>query len=182
MRRAALGSTLVFALGLALTGIVWMGGASGARGAQESTPAASASHPIVGAWVVDTVSASPVDSPEIGIFMPNGSIAGLGANRVAGGSWEVIDERSVMLTLVTVSDLAGVGSYAIVRGPHTVDESGNAWTCACTFTVVGADGVVIDSGEAPANALRVPVQGTEITGMALDEVPFWQPSPATPTS
>ena len=102
--------------------------------------------------------------------------SGQGANRSAGGRWEVVDAQTAMMTLVTVSDSGGEGSYVVVRGPHTVDASGDAWTCACTFTLVAADGTVLDSGDAPANARRLPLQGPEQTGTALEEVPIWHPA------
>jgi hypothetical protein len=114
--------------------------------AQEATPAATGNHPFVGTWVVDTISASEHDSLEIAVITSDGGVIGLGANRVAGGRWEAIDDQSVELTLVTVFEKDGVGRYVVVRGPHTVDATGDAWTCACTFTVVGADGTVLDSG------------------------------------
>jgi hypothetical protein len=69
-------------------------------------------------------------------------VAGLGANQVAGGIWEAVDDRTAMLTLVTVFDNAAGAGYVVVRGPHEVDATGDAWTCTCTFTVVGADGSV----------------------------------------
>ncbi len=62
-----------------------------------------------------------------------------------------------------------------MRGPHTVDETGDAWTCECTFTVVDADGTVLDSGSAPANARRLPLQGMDLVGSPLSEVPVWIP-------
>jgi hypothetical protein len=152
-----------------------------ATAAQEATLTAQ-QHPFVGTWVVDTISAGEHDSPEIAVVTPDGGVIGLGANRVAGGRWQAINEHAAELTLVTVSEQDGVGRYVIVRGPHTVDETGDAWTCECTFTVVGADGTVFDSGSAPASARRLPLQGMELVGEALAEVPVWVPVPiATPT-
>lgn len=178
MRRISL---LLLAV-LSLIGFVTMRGKS--TTAKEGTPAASAVHPFVGTWVVDTIVASQTDSPEIAIVTPDGRLAGLGANRVAGGSWEAIDAQTAMLTLVTVSDKGGVGGYVVVRGPHVVDATGERWTCQCTFTVVAADGTVLDSGLAPASGRRLPVQGPEAMGTALAEVPTWTPSmpTATPTA
>lgn len=148
-----------------------------ATSAQDATPTDTASHPIVGTWIVDTVTATDTDSPEIGIFHGDGTMVGLGANRTAGGSWEVIDDRSVMLTLVTVSDQGGVGFYAVVRGTHVLDDTGNGWTCDdCSFTVVGADGTVLDSGTAPASATRLPVQRPDMVGTPMSEVPAWTPA------
>ena len=170
--------SLVLVVVLSLAGLVTV--RDRATAAQGATPAAAAVHPFVGTWVVDTVVASQTDSPEIAIVTPDGRLAGLGANRVAGGTWEAIDARSAMLTLVSVFDRGGVGGYAVVRGLHVVDATGDAWTCQCTFTVVGADGTVLDSGLAPASGRRLPVEGPEAVGTALAIVPTW--TPPTPTA
>jgi hypothetical protein len=144
----------------------------------------NANHPFVGTWIVDTISASEHDSPEIAIVTADGGVVGQGANRSAGGHWEAIDDRSVELTLVSVSEQDGVGGYIVVRGPHTVDETGDAWTCDCTFTIVGADGAVRDSGSAPASGTRLPLQGMDLVGSPLPEVPIWTPviSESTPAA
>lgn len=161
-------------------------GTSPARmSAQDATPADTTSHRIVGTWIVDTATATDTDSPEVGIFHGDGTMVGLGANRTAGGTWEVIDDSSVRLTLMTVSDSGGTGMYVVVRGTHVLDETGNRWTCDdCAYTVVGADGTVLDSGTAPASAVRMPVQGPDDVGNPLEEVPAWMPvqPDATPES
>ena len=159
---------------LALIGLAGLSGASLNTAAQEATSTPE-EHPLVGTWVVDTISASENDSPEIAVITADGGVIGQGANRVAGGRWQAIDEHSAELTLVTVFEKEGVGRYVIVRGPHTVDETGDAWTCECTFTVVGADGTVLDSGSAPASGQRLPLQGMDLVGQALVEVPVWVP-------
>lgn len=157
---------------VALLGIVMIGGRTAT--AQDATPSAAA-HPFVGAWVVDTISDSENDSPEIAVATADGGVVGQGANRVAAGRWEAIDDRAAELTLVTVFEQDGVGGYVIVRGRHTVDETGDAWTCDCTFTMVGADGTVLDSGSAPASARRLPLQAMDMVGSPLSEVPVWIP-------
>jgi hypothetical protein len=181
MRRTILVGSLV----VALSGVIGLIAGAGGTFAQEGTPNPAGTHPLVGTWVVDTVVETETDSPEIGIISADGTALGLGANRVAGGQWEAIDDQSVMLTLVTVSDSNGMGAYVVVRGVHVLDDTGNGWTCDCTFTVVSADGTVLDSGHAPASATRLPVQGPDAVGNALAEVPTWmplQPESATPTS
>ncbi len=166
----------------ALAGIVGLGLFAPGTTAQDATPPAAQGHPFVGTWVVDTISAGENDAPEVAIVTADGGVIGQGANRVAGGRWQAIDDHTVELTLVTVFEQDGVGGYVVVRGPHTVDATGNAWACECTFTVVGADGTVLDSGSAPANARRLPVQGMDLVGQALAEVPVWVPvTAATPT-
>ncbi len=153
--------------------------------AQDATPTDSSSHPIVGTWIVDTATAFDTDPPEIGIFHGDGTMVRLGANVSAGGSWEVIDDRSVLLTLVTVSDQDGVGVYFVIRGTYVLDDTGNHWTCDdCAYTLVSADGTDLDSGILPASGTRLPVQSPHMVGSPLDEVPTWTPLPpgATPAA
>lgn len=165
---------------IALSCLLALAGAAGisqgyrATAAQDATPAAGAAHPFVGTWVVDTSVGSETDPPEIAIVTPDGRLAGLGANRVAGGTWEAVDADTALLTLVTVSDAAGVGGYAVIRGLHEIDATGDAWTCECTVTVVAADGAVLDSLVDPASAERLPIQGPEMAGDPLAEVPVWR--------
>jgi hypothetical protein len=173
---------VVASLTLALAGVV---GASRftlpSAAAQDTTPT-MANHPFVGTWVVDTLVASENDSPEIAIVTPDGRLAGLGANRVAGGTWEAIDAQTAMLTLVTVFDNANGAGYAVIRGPHLVDASGDAWTCECTVTIVGADGAVQQALHTQATGQRIPLEGPEMIGTPLAEMPTWVSlMAATPT-
>jgi hypothetical protein len=162
---------LIFSIIVALAGAVGLN-TRAVTVAQDATPGA-ATHPFVGTWIVDTISASDTDSPEIAVVTADGGVIGQGANRVAGGRWEAVDEHTVNLTLATVFDNAEGAGYLVVRGPHTVDETGDAWTCECTFTVVAADGTVLDSGSAPASGRRLPLQGVDMMGQPLAEVPAW---------
>ncbi len=104
MRRIVVFASVV----VAIMGALVVGWVKPGTAAQEATPA-MAIHPFVGTWVVDTISASENDSPEIAVVTAHGGVIGQGANRVAGGRWEAIDDRSVELTLVTVFEQDGVG-------------------------------------------------------------------------
>jgi hypothetical protein len=166
---------------LAIGSLPLMGHRPLGASAQEATPGSLAGHPLVGTWMVDTNTETDTDAPEIGIFTADGSTFGLGASRWVSGTWEASDETAGNATLVGVFDGNG-GGYVVLRGIHTVDASGDAWTCDCTFTVVGADGTVLDAGSAPAMAHRIPVQGVELAGQGLTDMPVWAPMmAATPT-
>lgn len=140
--------------------------------AQEATPGARAGHPLVGTWIVDTNTETEMDAPEIGIFTADGSTFGLGASRWVSGVWDVASETGGTATLVGVFEANG-GGYVVIRGVHEVDATGDTWNCDCTFTVVGADGTVLDSGSAPATAHRIPIQGVDMAGQGLSEMPAW---------
>jgi len=130
--------------------------------------------------MVDTDIAIETDAPEIGIFTTDGTVFGLGATRWVSGAWESADAATGTVTMAGVFAANG-GGYAVVRGPHEVDESGNEWTCVCTFTVVTPDGTVVASGTATAHATRLPIEPADAVGMPLAGFPTWAPAPADAT-
>jgi len=157
------------------------GGNNLATAAQDATSDNLAGHPLVGSWVVDTNVDTESDPPEIGIFTSDGTVFGLGANRWVSGAWEAADDHTGTVTMTGVFDANG-GGYVVLRGPHEVDESGDAWTCPCTFTVVAPDGTVLTSGTATAHATRLPIESADAAGQPLPGVPMWTPeSPAAST-
>jgi hypothetical protein len=157
------------------------GGSNLATAAQDATPGNLAGHPLVGTWVVDTNVDTESDPPEVGIFTSDGTVFGLGASRWVSGAWEAADDHTGTVTMTGVFEANG-GGYVVVRGPHEVDESGDAWTCPCTFTVVAPDGTVLTSGTATAHATRLPVESADAVGKPLPGFPAWAPeSPAMAT-
>lgn len=149
-----------------------------ATAAQDVTPGDLAGHPLVGTWVVDTNIETESDPPEVGIFNADGTVFGLGASRWVSGAWEAADDHTGAVTMTGVFDANG-GGYVVVRGPHEVDASGDAWTCPCTFTVVAPDGTVLASGSATAHATRLPIESADAVGQPLPGFPTW--APAAPT-
>lgn len=143
--------------------------------AHQAAPDDLAGHPLIGTWIVDTNVDTETDAPEIGIFTADGSTFGLGASRWVSGAWEAADDSTGSVTIAGVFDANG-GGYVVVRGPHEVDATGNAWTCTCTFTVVAADGTVLDSGTATAHATRLPIEPETAMGMPLAGFPTWSPA------
>ena len=152
-----------------------------ATAAQDASSDGLAGHPLVGTWVVDTNVEMESDPPEVGIFTSDGTVFGLGANRWVSGAWEAADDHTGTVTMTGVFDANG-GGYVVVRGPHEVDESGDAWTCPCTFTVVAPDGTVLTSGTATAHATRLPIESADAVGQPLSAFPAWAPeSPGAAT-
>jgi hypothetical protein len=173
------GKTIVLSA-VALSGLV-LAGLSGDRvSAQDAASGERTAHPLVGTWMVDTNVDDDTDLPEIGIFTSDGSVFGLGATRWVSGAWDVADDHTGDVTMAGVFDANG-GGYVVVRGPHQVDDTGDVWTCDCTFTVVAPDGTVIASGSAPARATRLPVESVEAAGQPLAGFPTWSPVTAEST-
>ncbi|MCA9877033.1 MAG: hypothetical protein KC442_04615 [Thermomicrobiales bacterium] len=159
---------------VALGGVALPGSGPAGTAAQDAASADLAGHPLVGTWVVDTNVDLASDAPEIGIFTADGSVFGLGASRWVSGVWEVADDHTGAVTMAGVFEGNG-GGYVVLRGQHEVDESGSSWTCACTFTVVGAGGAVLDSGQAIAHAVRLPMELADAAGQPLKGFPIWAP-------
>src|SRR4051794_19508119 len=178
MRSKAIVLSVVALSGLALAGLSDAG-----VSAQAAATGGRAAHPLVGTWMVDTNVDVDTDLPEVGIFTSDGSVFGLGATRWVSGSWEAADDHTGDATMAGVFDANG-GGYVVVRGPHQVDDIGDAWTCPCTFTVVAPDGTVLDSGSATARGTRLPVESVEAAGQPLAGFPTWAPAvtaESTPT-
>jgi hypothetical protein len=174
-----------YATVIAAAALMTLSGASltlGRSSAQEVTPTTDlAAHPLVGAWMFDTDLASQADPPELGLFTSDGIFIGLGSSESAG-SWTASDPQTGALTLISRFDDDG-GGYAVIRGPHVVDATGDRWTCDCTYTIVAADGTVLDAGRSSSEGVRIPVEPAEAMGTPLAGAPLWGAAPAsTPTS
>lgn len=152
--------------------------------AQDATPTSLAGHPLVGSWLVDTDTSIETDAPELGIWTSDGLMIGIGTN-ASSGMWQAADERTGLVSFVGVFP-DGSGSI-VVRGPHTVDETGNTWTAPFSWTMVGPDGTVLDSGESTARGTRIQEDLSLAAsvpygaGTALAVMPSWDPESAEAT-
>src|SRR4051794_28269928 len=181
-RRAAMAGIAATGVGLALA----------ARGrnisAQEASPEALASHPIVGAWMVTT----PI-GPSLAVFSADGiNIQGVptaqaGAQGVTFtgaqvGTWEPINERGIHFTSVQLhTDANGtyVGSVTI-DGHPVVSEDGQTIvddSPETMITVRDAAGNTVDivkpnPGGPPATGVRM--------GVGAPGLPTGTPTAATP--
>jgi hypothetical protein len=169
-RRTALGGVGVAAAALSF-------GHLDRAAAQETTPGATANHPIVGAWMVATPA-----GPSMAVFFADGiNIQGLPASQAGPfgvsfvspqvGTWEPIDERSVHFTGVQFhSDANGilVGTVTI-DGHPTVSDDGQTLrddNPESGPTIRDADGNVVDilKGGPPVTAVRMGVGSPGLAG------------------
>ncbi len=175
---------MIAAIVVAFASLVALGGRGHDTTAQESAPDLS-HHPLVGSWLVDTDTSTETDAPEFGIWTSDGIMIGIGSSS-SSGTWQALDERTGLVSFVAVfPDGSG---YTVVRGPHTVDDAGETWTAPFSWTVVGPDGTVLDSGESAARGIRIQedlslaATAPYGAGTALAVMPVWTPAPAaTPT-
>jgi len=160
----------VSALGLATTSTV----------AQEGTPTTTTTHPVVGAWIVDSTSEDPSDKPAVAVITADGTLID---NQGVAGTWQATGPRTAATTIVVFPGEGEAGPSVVIRGTIEVDEAGETWTGPYSFTIVGADGMVLGSGRNTAVATRVPVEPVEAEGTPLVAIPTWMPATqeATPT-
>jgi hypothetical protein len=180
-RRTALAGLGATGLGLALAATTHH------ASAQDATPTAMVSHPIVGTWIVDRNPDDTADAPTLNVISADGTIT----DPVMGvaGVWQATGPRTLNFTLVgiTVETLAGggAGSYAVIRGTGEVDDAGETLTGSASVTIVAADGTVLASLKGTNRAIRLHVEPEDAGGTPLAGFPAWTPAtptPATPTS
>jgi len=168
-------SVLVSIVAVVLLGLVFTGG----RGttAQDATPAALAGHPLVGAWIIDSeVGAS--DPPSITVLGADGTAIDTTAEGASAGTWEATGPRTATLILVGVFEEEGFGGSYFIRADIEVDAAGETFEGPYTYTVVGADGTVLESGADSARGARLRVPAADAMGTPLAGFPTW--TPATP--
>src|SRR3954451_1044399 len=132
-RRSALGGVGVAAAALGL-------GTVGHVVAQEATPSAMASHPIVGVWL--NMNATIPPSPSVSIYGADGSFMSINPVNYKDtergvvyasdliGTWEHISERGIHLTGISMdsdANAAFTGTFTLDAYP-VVREDGQTWT------------------------------------------------------
>lgn len=167
--------------------------------AQDATPDALASHPIVGVWLLMNATVPP--SPSTVIFAADGTVvieSVVSAKDPAGdvvyasgriGTWEPTGARSIHVTALDIgSDATGVYTGTTTLDAYPVaSEDGQTWTDDGTQVKVtirdAANAVVVvlggGGGEAP---LTPPVRATRMQPGELVFPPMPEGQLATPTS
>ena len=115
--------------------------------AQDATPSAATTHPIVGAWLLRIDIFEETDPPHLVIYHADGTYTDSGIGRTGGiGVWEAIAEDTVVTNVVFHSeDEDGNIGLTRIHTESTVDESGNTYTSEYTRELIAADGT--SSGE-----------------------------------
>ena len=174
---------------LVISAVVLLGVAVGSPApttAQDGTPVATDGHPLVGAWVIDT-SAEDLTGPQEATVAPNVSVftdEGLVINTAPGagsdvGAWEATSARGAALTFVGLIEEEDFAGTVIIRATVELDETGDSFSGPYSYTVVAADGTVVDSGRDMVRGTRITVEPVEAEGTPLAAVPTWMPEVAT---
>ncbi len=147
----------------AVIAVVLLGGAAGRlvrhTTAEDATPAATAAHPVVGAWQWTNEVEGMSPSASYATFHPDGTYVEAATDGVVIiGVWRATGERTADLTMFAAD--VDPASNAVVLGEARqtieVDETGNAVTAQGSFAARETDGGVLFSGPARARgpALR----------------------------
>jgi hypothetical protein len=185
-RRSALGGVGVAAAALGL-------GTVSRATAQEATPSAMATHPIVGVWL--NMNATIPPSPSVSIYGADGSFMSINPVNYKDmdrgvvyasdliGTWEPISERGIHLTgisLETDANAAFTGSFTLDAYP-VVSEDGQTWTDDGTqvkATIRDATNTVVTvlGGGGGQPPITPPVMATRMSPGPLT----FPPTPETP--
>lgn len=152
--------------------------------AQQTTPTTEMSHPVVGAWILDTDASTGENAPSLASFSSDGVYHEVSSDGPDGiGVWQPIDADSVALT-ITYIDVDPDGTYSsttTVRATVDVDSSGNAFTAQYTLEFVdpqGGSSGQLGPGTATATRMTVEPMGTPVSSL---EAAFAAMEGATPT-
>src|SRR5829696_9123597 len=161
----------------------------GSTSAQEATPNAMTTHPLVGTWIIDRNPADPAEMPTTNVITADGGL--IDPSVGAAGVWVATGERTADFTLIAIfaegrpaiGVEVGGGSYFLVRGSVVVDAGGDTATTTVSQTHVAPDGTVLDQmAEGTSTYLRLKVEPQDAVGQPLAGFPAWAPpSAGTPT-
>jgi hypothetical protein len=146
--------------------------------AEESTPTATADHPVIGAWWTANDAPGPGVETAYALFHADGTYLEVDPNIGVGiGVWRATGERSAELTYVFQDidpEPATTAPGTVTVGQSVaVDVSGNAFTAPLTVEVRIPDGTVVFSAAYTARGTRL-----EVDAM----LPLGTPPVGTPTA
>jgi hypothetical protein len=131
--------------------------------AQDTTPASTASHPIVGAWWTANDAPGPGVESAYVVFHADGTYVEVDPNIGVGvGVWRATGERSADLTYVfqdiDPDPVATAPGTVTVRQSVEVNDAGNAMTAPLTVEVKIPDGTVVFTAAYTAHGTRMTVE------------------------
>lgn len=166
-------SVLVLILAVFLAGLVAMQ-QLGIQAAAQEDPAATADHPLVGAWLVDLGE----EGGRLLTFAADGTVLFGEADGTTGqGTWEVTGDSTAVFTTYrlisdpSVEDSSFIG-YSILSGEITIGADGE-WTGDLVVAQTESDGMVaFFDGPFTLPAMRIPV-------LPADQLVIGQPVPGS---
>jgi hypothetical protein len=144
--------------------------------AQDATPAASAEHPVVGAWWSTNDAPGPGVNTAAAIFHADGTYLEVDPNIGVGvGSWQSTGARSAdLVALYQDIDpdpaLATPGTVTVHKSVM-VDEEGKAFTASLTVEVRIPEGTVVFAASYGGRGTRLEVRSTSLFGVPVAGTP-----------
>ena len=152
---------------------------AGATVAQDSSPAATGGHPVVGSWLVDTDADDPANPPSSITFHADGTYIEVDVDGVGVGVWEPTGDRSAAGTFVYhQTDEGGAVSSATIRATIEVAPDGQSFSASYTLDLVGPDGTAtgeLGPGTATGTRRTVDPMGTPVAPLGPGPSPGASP-------
>lgn len=174
-------SLVALLVGLLLTAALLL---APAHGAAQATPA-MATHPLVGAWELQTQVNNPSNPPSVAVFHPDGTYYESDADGSDGaGTWQPTGPNTANLTII-FHGTDEKGNYVAkikVRAAVTVDASGNSFTAPYTLEFISPDGKSTGQlGPVTATGTRIMAEapGTPVGTVPAGGVPIPGATPAS---
>jgi hypothetical protein len=128
---------------------------------QEATPGPTAAHPVVGAWILATVRATP--NTGYAVFHADGTYMEVNPDTGTGmGVWQATGERSGELINkwpnINTEGATYVPGTSTLRVTFTVDADGMAYTGEYHLDLTAPDGATLASSEGEFIATRLTLE------------------------
>lgn len=175
MRRPTLLLATGSLLTLLLAGMI-LAGTTAPTGAQASTPATMAGHPLVGTWLVTTTTGAPA----VTVFTSDGAIIDNETGGASGlGTWQATGPTTAAFTFIIqeVDPTHHFVGTLVARG--TIMVQGTRFTAPFNYTIAALNGQVMAHGSGTVTATRLAATGTGGEGTPLPAYPTVAGTPAT---
>lgn len=152
--------------------------------AQDASPGTE-SHPLVGAWIVDSETEDPSNPPSFDIFMADGTLVNVGSDGTSVGVWEPTGPDTAIFTFNGLMGDQGSEGMFVIRGEIQVAADGQSFTATHGFSILTPDGSVAASFEGGGGlGTRMTAEGPDKADAPLPGFQPWTPAipEATPAA
>ena len=131
----------------------------------------AATHPLVGAWVLDGTPDDPSDAVDLVVFDAGGTLVSMSAQGPAAGSWEPTGERTADVTFhgLAFAPDGGFGGLLTIRASGEVAEDSQTFTATYTLELpaamaqmMGAPEGQLGPGEVTAQRIAIEPMGETV--------------------
>jgi hypothetical protein len=130
-------------------------------GAENATPVATAGHPLVGSWEIDSDANPATDPPALVIFHADGTTVELHEREPDGvGAWQATGPNTATVIIVyhNLNENLVLQTRIIVHGEVEIDPSGTSFKANYETVTTARDGTVSSTERATATGTRITVE------------------------